>query len=622
MKELLKSLVDYRDLKGRDFPELDRLAQEIREMIIKTVETNGGHLASSLGAVELNIALLRAFDPSKDRIIFDVGHQAYAYKILTGRKERFETLRKWKGISGFPDPKESPFDHFNGGHSSKSLSAALGQAKARDLLGQNHHVVAVIGDGSLINGLALEALNHVHELDTPVIFILNDNQMSISKRVGGMASHLAALSVNPMYRQFKRFLKYFCHKVPEGKKLESLLDRFKQTIKRFLLPPNIFEDLGISYWGPFDGHDLQEMEKIFTMAKGYGYPLLVHLLSTKGKGFKPAEEDSEKYHGVSPGLSNRIPGRSSHESWSEASAACIEELADSDPRVVLLTAAMKEGSKLSRFSEKYPDRFFDVGIAEGHLLTFAAGMAMAGLLPVVSIYSTFLQRAMDQLVHDICMQNLPVILAIDRAGLVGEDGETHHGVLDLPWTRAIPNLDVMAPRDRVDLKWIYGEASKVSSPLAIRVSRGAAPAFIGRDERSPRQEWGRAERILEGTGWCLFSYGAMVPLAVSVYEEARKRGMEPPSVYDLRFLKPLDIDTITEALGSHPFAIVLEDANIEGGIGEKISSLANREGINSSVSRLGIPDRFIPHGTVRELWDHCGLVPEEVLKIHEIFKKR
>ena len=622
MKELLKSLVDYRDLKGRDFPELDRLAQEIREMIIKTVETNGGHLASSLGAVELNIALLRAFDPSKDRIIFDVGHQAYAYKILTGRKEQFETLRKWKGISGFPDPKESPFDHFNGGHSSKSLSAALGQAKARDLLGQNHHVVAVIGDGSLINGLALEALNHVHELDTPVIFILNDNQMSISKRVGGMASHLAALSVNPMYRQFKRFLKYFCHKVPEGKKLESLLDKFKQTIKRFLLPPNIFEDLGISYWGPFDGHDLQEMEKIFTMAKGYGYPLLVHLLSTKGKGFKPAEEDSEKYHGVSPGLSNRISGRSSHESWSKASAACIEELADSDPRVVLLTAAMKEGSKLSRFSEKYPDRFFDVGIAEGHLLTFAAGMAMAGLLPVVSIYSTFLQRAMDQLVHDICMQNLPVILAIDRAGLVGEDGETHHGVLDLPWTRAVPNLGVMAPRDRVDLKWIYGEASKVSSPLAIRVSRGAAPASIGRDERSPRQEWGRAERILEGTGWCLFSYGAMVPLAVSVYEEARKRGMEPPSVYDLRFLKPLDIDTITEALGSHPFAIVLEDANIEGGIGEKVSSLANREGINSSVSRLGIPDRFIPHGTVRELWDHCGLVPEEVLKIHEIFKKR
>ena len=619
---MLESLVDYRDLKGLDYPQLDSLAQEIREMITKIVDTNGGHLASSLGAVELNIALLRAFDPSKDRIIFDVGHQAYAYKILTGRKDRFETLRKWQGISGFPDPKESPFDHFNAGHSSKSLSAALGQAKARDLLGQKHHVVAVIGDGSLINGLALEALNHVHELDTPVIFILNDNQMSISKRVGGIASHLAALSVNPMYRQFKRFLKYFCRKAPEGEKLESLLERFKQTIKRFLLPPNIFEDLGISYWGPFDGHNLQEMEKIFAMAKDYGYPLLVHLLTTKGKGFKPAEEDSEKYHGVPPGLSKGIPSRPSHESWSEVSAACIEELADSDPRVVLLTAAMKEGSKLSRFSEKYPDRFFDVGIAEGHLLTFAAGMAMAGLLPVVSIYSTFLQRAMDQLVHDICMQNLPVILAVDRAGLVGEDGETHHGVLDLPWSRAIPNLCIMAPRDRVDLKWIYGEASKVSSPLAIRVSRGAAPASICRDEHFLRQEWGRAERILEGTGWCLFSYGAMVPLAVSVYEEAVKRGTEPPSVYDLRFLKPLDIDTVTEALGSHSLAVVLEDANIEGGIGEKISTLANREGITSSVSRLGIPDRFIPHGTVREQWDHCGLVPEEVLTIHERFEKK
>ena len=416
--------MDYRDLEGLDPPGLDLLAKEIREMIIKTVESNGGHLASSLGAVELNIALLRSFDPSKDRIIFDVGHQAYAYKILTGRKDRFKTLRKWKGISGFPDPKESPFDHFNAGHSSKSLSAALGQAKARDLLGQDHHVVAVIGDGSLINGLALEALNHVNELDTPVIFILNDNQMSISKRVGGMASHLAALSVNPMYRQFKRFLKYFCHRVPEGKKLESLLERSKQTLKRFLLPPNIFEDLGISYWGPFDGHDIQEMEKIFSMAKGYGYPLLVHLLTTKGKGFKPAEEDSEKFHGISPCPSALTSGKPSPGSWSEASAACIEELAGLDPRVVLLTAAMKEGSKLGPFQKKYPERFFDVGIAEGHLLTFAAGMATAGLLPVVSIYSTFLQRAMDQLVHDICMQDLHVILAIDRAGLVGEDGET------------------------------------------------------------------------------------------------------------------------------------------------------------------------------------------------------
>ena len=613
-------MVDYRDLEGLDHAELGLLAKEIREMIIQTVESNGGHLASSLGAVELNIALLRSFDPSKDRIIFDVGHQAYAYKILTGRKDRFKTLRKWKGISGFPDPKESPFDHFNAGHSSKSLSAALGQAKARDLLRQDHHVVAVIGDGSLINGLALEALNHVHELDTPVIFILNDNQMAISKRVGGMASHLAALSVNPMYRQFKKFLKYFCHKVPEGEKLESLLERSKQTLKRFLLPPNIFEDLGISYWGPFDGHDIQEMEKIFAMAKGYGYPLLVHLLTTKGKGFKPAEEDSEKYHGLSPCPSAPIPGELSQVSWSEASAACIEELAGSDPRVVLLTAAMKEGSKLGPFQEKYPERFFDVGIAEGHLLTFAAGMASAGLLPVVSIYSTFLQRAMDQLVHDVCMQDLHVILAIDRAGLVGEDGETHHGVLDLPWTRAIPNLNVMAPRDLEDLKWIYREALEASSPLAIRLPRGAAPASICREGNTPRQAWGRAERVLEGTGWCLFSYGATVPLALSVYDEAERMGFEPPSVYDLRFLKPLDVDAVEGALRTHPFAVVLEDGNIEGGIGEKISLIADRGKIASCVTCQGVPDRFIPHGTVREQWEHCGLVPEEVLKLYEAFK--
>jgi 1-deoxy-D-xylulose-5-phosphate synthase len=622
MRELLDRIVDHRDLKGLDHRQLDSLAEEIREMIVETVRTNGGHLASSLGAVELNIALLRAFDPSKDRIVFDVGHQAYAYKILTDRKDQFHSLRKWGGVSGFPDPKESPFDHFNAGHSSKSLSAALGLAKARDLLGRRHYVVAVIGDGSLINGLALEALNHAHELNTPALFILNDNQMSINRRVGGLASHLAALSVNPMYRQFKKLLKYFCRKVPDGRKLESFLEKAKQTVKGLLLPPNMFEDLGISYWGPFDGHNIQEMEKIFNMAKSYEFPLLVHILTVKGKGFRPAEEDPEWFHGVSPGMLDIMSSSTPEESWSEASAACIEELAERDPRVVLMTAAMKEGSRLNRFSEKYPERFFDVGIAEGHLLTFAAGMAAAGMVPVVSIYSTFLQRAMDQLVHDICMQDLHVILAIDRAGLVGADGETHHGVLDLPWTRTIPNLAVMAPRDRNDLRWMYQEALKTRSPSAIRLPRGSVPVSICREGHGSPREWGSAERIFDGTGWCIFSYGATVPLAARTYEETWRTGVEPPSVYDLRFLKPLDTDMLRSALSSNLFAVVIEDGNVEGGIGEKISSLANREGLKARVVCLGVPDRFVPHGTVKEQWEYCRLVPDEVIGLYEMFRKR
>ncbi|MDD3133305.1 MAG: 1-deoxy-D-xylulose-5-phosphate synthase [Thermovirgaceae bacterium] len=622
MRELLDRIVDHRDLKELDYRQLDSLAEEIRETIVGTVQANGGHLASSLGAVELNIALLRAFDPSRDRIVFDVGHQAYAYKILTGRKDQFHTLRRWGGVSGFPDPRESPFDHFNAGHSSKSLSAALGLAKARDLLGRRHTVAAVIGDGSLINGLALEALNHAHELKTPVLFILNDNQMSINRRVGGLANHLAALSVNPMYRQFKKLLKFFCRKVPDGRRLESFLERSKQTVKGLLLPPNMFEDLGISYWGPFDGHNIQEMEKIFDMAKSYESPLLIHLLTVKGKGFRPAEEDPERFHGVSPGMLDMMPSSTPEESWSEASAACVEELADRDPRVVLMTAAMKEGSRLNRFCEKYPERFFDVGIAEGHLLTFAAGIAAAGMVPVVSVYSTFLQRAMDQLVHDICMQDLHVILAIDRAGLVGEDGETHHGVLDLPWTRTIPNLAVMAPRDRDDLRWMYQEALKTRSPSAIRLPRGQVPVSMCREGQDFPREWGRSEKILDGTGWCIFSYGATVPLAVRTYEETWRTGVEPPSVYDLRFLKPLDTDTIMSALSSHLFAVVIEDSNVEGGIGEKISSLANRKGLTVRVESLGVPDRFVPHGTVREQWEYCGLVPGEVIGLYEIFRKR
>lgn len=617
----LDMIGDYRDLASLEYPELEQIAGEIRERIIDTVGHSGGHLASSLGAVELIIALLRVFDPEKDRIVFDVGHQAYAYKILTGRKDIFGSLRQWGGISGFPDPKESPYDHFNGGHSSKSLSAALGLAKARDILGRKHNIIAVIGDGSLINGLALEALNHAHEIETPAIFVLNDNQMSISNRVGGMANHLAALSVNPFYKQFKNLLKFFCKKVPSGKRLESFLEMSKQKIKGFLLPPNMFEDLGISYWGPFDGHDLKELEKIFRMAGNYEFPLLIHVLTRKGKGLEAAEMNPEKYHGISPKRTPPRQEKGQAPTWSEANASCIEEIASRDPRIVLLTAAMKEGSKLNSFAERFPERFFDVGIAEGHLLTFAAGMASEGLIPVVSVYSTFLQRAMDQLVHDVCMQNLPVILTIDRAGLVGEDGETHHGLLDVPWTRPVPNITVMAPRDLVDLRSMLLGAVKAGTPCSIRFPRGNVPLSIRRDRETGETRWGRSEKIYDGSGWSIFAYGSTVPLAVEVFGEAWKSGLEPPSVYDIRFLKPMDSQTIIEALSSSNFAVALEDCQIEGGLGEKIAAMANAFGIPCTVRTLGVPDRFIPHGSVHQQWEACNMVSEEVMGLYEDFKK-
>ncbi|MDO9507730.1 MAG: 1-deoxy-D-xylulose-5-phosphate synthase [Thermovirgaceae bacterium] len=616
MSGILEKTGDYRDLSSLDYRELKQISTELRDTILNVVSENGGHMASSLGAVEMIVALLRVFDPSRDKIIFDVGHQAYAYKILTGRKNRFDTLRRWGGISGFPDPKESSFDHFNGGHSSKSLSAALGFAKARDILNQKHSVVAVIGDGSLMNGLALEALNNAHEVDSPVIFVLNDNQMSINRRVGGMANHLAALSVSPAYKKFKNLVKYFCRKIPSGNRIESFLEKTKQKIKGFLLPANMFEEIGISYWGPFDGHNIREMERIFSLARYYEFPLLIHLLTQKGRGFKPAEESPVRFHGVPPRKKAPQSPSLSNPCWSLASASCIEELARKDSRVVCMTAAMKEGSKLNRFAEIYPDRFFDVGIAEGHLLTFAAGMACAGLIPVVSIYSTFLQRAMDQLVHDICMQNLPVILAIDRSGLVGEDGETHHGILDIPWCRPVPNLTLMAPRDIVDLRSMFNDALHAGTPCAIRLPRGTAPESISRNPGTLPAGWRSSERILEGTKWAVFAYGSTVPLAVQTFNDAWSQGAEPPSVYDLRFLKPLDEKTIMEALASNELIVVIEDVHTEGGIGEKISALANSKGFSCRVHSCGVPDEFIPHGSVKEQWEYCGLVSGEVMNLY------
>ncbi|MCL2684651.1 MAG: 1-deoxy-D-xylulose-5-phosphate synthase, partial [Synergistaceae bacterium] len=457
-KSLLETIGNYKKLPLLGPGEIKRLCAEIRSLIIDVTLKNGGHLGGSLGAVEICVALLRVFNPGRDKIIFDVGHQTYAYKILTDRLDRFPTLRRKGGIAGFPKRSESEYDFFDVGHSSTSISAALGFAKARDLCGLGHEVVAVIGDGALLNGLALEALNNITECGTKLTVILNDNRMSISPRVGGMAEHLAKLSISAPYRRLKQFVKDQCRAMRDGNRMESRLARWKTKLKSLLLPQNMFENIGISYWGPFDGHNVLELEEIFEMSKQYPKPLLIHVITTKGKGCAEAETSPARFHGVGAGtvIGETLPKPAAQntqkDDWTAAAAEIISALASGDDRVVALTAAMEDGTRLSSFKKKFPKRYFDVGIAEGHMLTYAAGLAAGGMRPIICVYSTFLQRALDQLIHDICMQKMPVMLAVDRAGLNGEDGETHQGLLDMAWGRSIPGLVLCAPRDKVDLE--------------------------------------------------------------------------------------------------------------------------------------------------------------------------
>ncbi len=623
---LLDKIQDYRSLKNLTPESLELLASEIRDLILSVVLENGGHLASSLGTVELILALLRSFDPLQDRIIFDVGHQAYAYKILTGRKDRFGTLRQWNGISGFPKRGESPCDHFDVGHCSTSLSAALGYAKARDIRKEKRHVVAVIGDASLLNGLAFEALNYTRDAGTKVIYILNDNTMSINPRVGGLATHLARLSSSTGYNWLKKAIKDSCASLPRGQALENVLGRMKDHIKSMVKPANIFDEMDINYWGPFDGHNVEELENVFDLAKKYDKPVLLHVVTLKGKGFEKAEENPTKYHGVSPPpaapASQTFAG-----SWSEAASAAVLRLAEKDERIVCLTAAMKSGSRLDEFAARFPDRFFDVGIAEGHMITMAAGMAAGGLLPVVFIYSTFLQRGMDQLVHDVAMQNLPVIFAVDRAGLVGEDGETHHGLFDISWGRAVPNLTVTAPRDVAELDAFFSCAVSSGGPFLIRFPRGKAPLLIpgrGQKEGAGFPELLRPEILAEGSDWALLGYGRTVQLMLQARAAAEKASLPLPTVVDLKCVKPLDLPGILDILRAHPLVVTAEDGYLEGGAGEAVASAAKTlpAGEAPLVLCLGVPDLYVPQGTCARQDEYCGLTPGRVVSLYVEFKKK
>lgn len=591
--------------------EIPRLCDEVRRRIVDVTLRNGGHMASSLGAVELIVALLRVFDPMSDRIVFDVGHQSYAWKILTGRNAKFDSLRLEGGLSGYPKINESPCDHFGVGHSSTSLSAALGYAAARDLLGEKRHVVAVIGDGALINGEAFEALNHAGALGTRVVFVLNDNEMAISPRVGGMALRLARLSVSPLYTGAKSVVKTFCRGVFHSDRAYRALERAKNSVKKALSRSsgNIFSDMGLTYWGPFDGHDEAELERVFGMAKNYDGPLLIHTITKKGKGYPPAENDPVAYHGVPGGGFEKNHGALS---WSAASAGCIERLAENDARVAALTPAMCEGSALSGFRRRFPERFFDVGIAEEHMVTLAAGLAAGGLRPVACVYSTFLQRAMDQLVHDVCLQRLPVVFAVDRAGLVGEDGETHQGLFDAGWACAVPGLAVWSPFDLRSLRDAYDAAYRLCAPALIRYPRGDVPDLglpPDADVTPLRAVVGR------GASWCVVAYGAACPLALSAARIAEDRGDERPDVILLNRVSPLPED-LPGLLEGKSCVVVAEEAYRRGGLGEHLASLCAERGQWRVVRVAAVGPEFVAQGTQEQQRARCGLTAEKIASLH------
>ena len=600
--KFLKSGFTREDLLRIDDKDLPVLAEEVRAVIVDTVRQNGGHLGSSLGVVELTIAMLRKFDPSNDRIIFDVGHQSYPYKILTDRFDRFHTLRLKDGISGFPRRNESPCDHFNTGHSSTSISAALGYAKARDLLREKRHVIAFIGDAALINGLAFEALNYVQETDTRLIIILNDNRHSISNSVGGFSTMLARLSANTFYRRIKNAIKKRV-----GIRTLDALEGFRDHIKNLLKPANMFDELGINYWGPFDGHNIRNAEEILELAKSYDRPVLLHFNTVKGKGLPEAEADPTKYHQVSPSWEKKA------RTWSEAASEITEELARKDNRIVCFTAAMATGVKLERFARDFPRRFFDVGIAESHMLTMAAGLAAGGMRPWVFIYSTFLQRAMDQLMHDIALQNLPVVIMVDRAGLAGSDGDTHQGLLDICWGRAIPNLEIYAPCDEPSLRDAMIRATLHDGPTLIRYPRGHIPATT----LSPDAGGAGIVRIHDGTGWALMGHGAGVRTMLETRELAGREGVDVPAVYDVRRVKPIDAEVLGDVVGKFGVVATLEESYMPGGLGEAVGAFIAEGKHGTRLLRFGVPDVCVRHATQDEQRKLYGLTPENIIASYE-----
>lgn len=601
------------DVKKLNETELRELAEEIRSFLIEKISHTGGHLASNLGVVELTIALYLAFDLPKDKIIWDVGHQSYTHKILSGRKDDFDGLRQYGGLSGFPKRKESPFDAFDTGHSSTSISAGLGMAQGRDVLGEEYSIVSVIGDGALTGGMAYEALNNAARLKKNFIIVLNDNKMSISENVGGISRYLSNLRADEGYNLLKKNVAGTLAKVPMiGNDLVDTLLRTKNSIKQFLIPGMWFENMGITYLGPVDGHDVKGLAKIFSEAKKINHAVLIHVMTKKGKGYRPAERNPSSFHGVEPfDIETGKPlGQKLYPSYTDVFSREICKIAETNEKLVAVTAAMPDGTGLKRFSRLYPQRFFDVGIAEEHAVTSAAGMAAAGLKPVVVVYSSFLQRAYDQIVHDVCIQNLPVLFCVDRAGLVGSDGETHQGIFDLTYLSSIPNMSVIAPKNLWELREMLQFAVDYEGPMAIRYPRGQA--YRGLKEFLAPVEYKKSEILYDEDSIALLAVGSMVSTAEHIRTKLKEEG-HSCTLVNGRFIKPVDTDVVDYLARNHRCIVTLEENVLRGGYGERITDYIQKHYPAIRVVNIALPDAYVEHGNVSKLRSDLGIDSDSIL---------
>ncbi len=613
MKDLLDTIKKPADLKKLPGKELNRLAAQLRRRILTSVAETGGHLAPNLGVVELTIALHLVYDSPRDKIIWDVGHQAYAHKILTGRNKSFGTLRQFGGLSGFPKRSESPHDVFETGHSSTSISAGLGMAVARDLAGEEGEVVAVIGDGSLTAGMALEGLNNAGNAGKKLTVVLNDNSMSIASNVGALPSYLSRIRTDPTYYRVKADIEAALRKMPRiGPSVAKVAERIKDSLKYLVVPGVVFEELGFTYLGPVDGHNISALCRILRYARQIKGPVLVHVYTVKGKGYHPAEENPRRYHGVGPFnvKTGEIYKSKANPTYTSVFGETLCKLAEKDRTLVAITAAMTDGTGLAEFARRFPERFFDVGIAEQHAVTFAAGLASQGMKPVVAIYSTFLQRAYDQVVHDVCIQNLPVVFALDRGGIVGSDGETHQGLFDYTYLRHIPGMTVMAPKDENELVRMVVTAVAHSAPVAIRYPRGEGLGVPIDAEPEPIP-MGKAEVLAQGEDVAIVAIGSAVPVALAAGKLLKKEGIKA-TVVNARFVKPLDeelLERLAESIGK---LITVEEHVLQGGFGSAVLEYLAQRGLHVPVKIVALPDEFIPHGSQGELRARYGLTPEAV----------
>lgn len=620
---MLEKIQKPNDIKKIPADQLPALAEEIREFIIESLSKTGGHLASNLGVVELTIAMHRVFDLPKDKLIWDVGHQSYTHKILTGRKDGFETLRREGGISGFPKRSESDCDVFDTGHSSTSISAGVGYVRARELKKENYSVVSIIGDGALTGGMAYEALNNAASLKSNFIIVLNDNEMSITENVGGMSSYLSGLRTASAYTDFKMDVTKALNRIPGiGPGMVDAMRKTKSSIKQIIIPGMLFEDMGLTYLGPVDGHNIPQLIKTFQEAKRFEGPILVHVLTQKGRGYEPAMRHPARFHGAGPfDVKTGLPVGKSNPTYTDVFSTVMRKMGDRRKDVAAVTAAMMTGVGLKCFYNMFPDRCFDVGIAEEHAVTFAAALSLGGITPVVAIYSSFLQRAYDQIMHDVCMQNLHVVFAIDRAGLVGYDGETHHGIFDLSYLGSMPNMTILAPKNLWELSDMIKFAVDYDGPIAVRYPRGEA--YTGLKEFRAPICLGKSEVIHEGSRVALLAVGSMVKMAEEVQKQLKERMDMDAALVNARFVKPIDEELLRSFADTYELVVTLEENVKDGGFGERVLAFAEEEDLPFGVEIIALPDRFIPHGSVSYQMKQVGFTPEDICgRIEEYYRKQ